>query len=399
MPDEIIDENDLNYGEEDFDGASPRKGGEPARLPEERERRAEGEHAGPRHRKALTVPGLPYFLPEAVLNPRAGNSQTSAPAAPQRDRDTLIITRSRRGKELLRGPASPVKGCKDFSSYYKEERKTYDKGYLNELAYMESMRGKMEERRKAQLQKEKAHAAAAKNRFMAGGRKGGGPSFGGSGGDDDAKPGDNLGAFFDRQEAMEKRRTEGRDEGALQYDYQLNPDKKVCPSCGGVQSYAEWRGGIKRCPKEVCGGAFYRPKLIWAEVAGSFLGRWEEFQQRQAANLEKLDAETMPPFRMTERVHFNKETNEMERVAVPTHRWVDVADGFFARNDEAVARIAAAVAAAEAERNRVAEKEKPKPKKAYKFSKPLPDFFTRQAAAAERLTLTFEDRLERMQDL
>lgn len=64
----------------------------------------------------------------------------------------------------------------------------------------------------------------------------------------------------------------------------------MCHSCGGVQSYAELKGGVKRCPKESCGGALYRPKMIWAEVQSSFLGRWEDFNKRRDESLRKLDA-------------------------------------------------------------------------------------------------------------
>lgn len=62
-------------------------------------------------------------------------------------------------------------------------------------------------------------------------------------------------------------------------------------------------------------------------------------------------------------------------------------------------RVKEAQDAARAERDRAIEKQKPKASKPYKFSKPLPDFFARQAAAVEKKMMTFDERLEALQEL
>ncbi len=80
-------------------------------------------------------------------------------------------------------------------------------------------------------------------------------------------------------------------------------------------------------------------------------------------------------------------------------RWEEVAEGFLTRQDEVVARVKAAQEAAQKERERVADREKVKLNTKYKFSKPLPDFWTRQMAAMERQKMTFEERLEALKDL
>jgi hypothetical protein len=80
-------------------------------------------------------------------------------------------------------------------------------------------------------------------------------------------------------------------------------------------------------------------------------------------------------------------------------RWEDVADGFLTRQDEVVARLTAMREAAIKERERKWEASAPKTNSKYKFAKPLPDFFTRQAMAAERTKMSFEERLEALKDL
>ena len=80
-----------------------------------------------------------------------------------------------------------------------------------------------------------------------------------------------------------------------------------------------------------------------------------------------------------------------EAIDVPV--WDDVAEDFFARQDEVIERLKAREAEMEARKNdktSLVQRIKTKP---YKFSKPLPPFFERQAAAAARSSLTFEERL------
>ena len=250
-----------------------------------------------------------------------------------------------------------------------------------------------------ELERAKAADKAAKSKYLTGGRGGGkpvAPSFEGN-----ADSGANLAAFFERQDNVEKRRIQGREEAQELHNYTTyNPDKKVCPRCGGVQSFAEVKGKVKRCPRDTCGGALYRPKMLWSEVQGSFLGRWTSFIKDSKANLKKLEAEVRPPFRVTHRKVFNRETGEMEDEEIPKLKWDEVGDEFLKRQEEVVERLNARLAAAAAAKSApiVFVKEKGRVSK-FKPSKPFPDFDARQAAMLERRNLSFEERLAVLQGM
>jgi hypothetical protein len=344
---------------------------------------------------------FPVRVPEAALHP--SKHPATAAVSNARTRETLIINRSSRGLVALRAADYPSSHAKDFSAFYPTETSRYSKGYLNELAYAETSKKQAAEKKKAADKKAAEEEREARAKYKSGGRKGkaGGGGGGGGGGGSEDGPRDanaSLAAFFDRQVAVERRREEGRVEAAEAAGYEANPDKKVCPSCGAVQSFAEWHGGIRKCNKEGCNGAVYRPRLLWSEVQDSFLGRWQSGLKKREVNLAKLEAEVAPPFRVTERLVFNKETGELEKEDIPKQRWEDVAEEFLTRQDEVVTRLAEAAKAAAADRERVFNREKPKLTK-YKFAKPLPDFFTRQASAVERRNMTFDERYDALKDL
>ena len=172
----------------------------------------------------------------------------------------------------------------------------------------------------------------------------------------------------------------------------------MCGKCGGVQSYAEVKGKVKRCPKESCGGAPYRPKLMWSEVQGAFLGRWSTFIKESAAKLSATAAELKPPFRVTHKKTFDRETGEMVMEALPKLDWDAVGDDFLVRQqaviDKAKARQDAALKS-KAEPIVFAKEKGPKSK--WKPSKPFPDFHSRQAAMLEKKGMSFEERLAVMQ--
>jgi len=351
------------------------------------------------HGTGPTLPGV--RIPDIALHPKLALGPTNT--GKNRDRETLIINRTTRGKHALVPVEYPCTRPKDFTNYYPVTKPTYDKGYLNELSYNDEMKRKNAERRKKEQEREAKAAKLARQQYLHGGRKGKGPNFGGNNDGGSNEPVDPKAAmieFFDRQLAAERRREEARTEAQEAFEYQHhNPDKKVCPSCHAVQSYAELKSGVKRCPRDSCKGALYRPKLLWSEVQGSFLGRWKDFQVKRDKHLAETIAEIQPPFRVTHRKVFNKETGEMEDQEIPKLRWEEVATNFLTRQEEVVQRLAAAAEAAKKERERVEAREKPKLNKAYKFSKPLPDFWTRQMQAVERVNLTFEERLEKLKDL
>jgi len=297
---------------------------------------------------------------------------------------TLIVARSARGAAALapRNTGSPRKGVpdlglRDFSGYYAKVTPVYDRAYINELAYMEAGKEKSKERRAIEEDREKRLRAKQKAAYLAGGRGGAPPPPAGG------ESSTGGGGFFDRLEAMEKRLQDGRSDAKLAFEYEHQPDKLYCPSCGGQQSWAEVKAKQKRCTKDKCGGAGYRPKLLWSEVQGSFLGRWEAGIKKAAVNKAKLEAEVLPPFRVTHRHVFDKESGGMVEQPIPVPVWEAVRGEFYARNDEAIARIEARVDLAAKEAAKLADRIKPPTAKEYKFSKPLPPFWDRQKAMLE----------------
>ena len=89
-----------------------------------------------------------------------------------------------------------------------------------------------------------------------------------------------------------------------------------------------------------------RPKPTkhkWAEVQGSFLKRWTEFNAKSAKNLEELDLKTRPTFRLP---------GQEPKV------WADVADSFFESQQKALDKIKEREEAAEAAEKKGMEKMK-----------------------------------------
>ncbi|RHY32351.1 hypothetical protein DYB32_002683 [Aphanomyces invadans] len=62
-------------------------------------------------------------------------------------------------------------------------------------------------------------------------------------------------------------------------------NKRQCPKCGMVQSFAEWRDKKKRCT--FCGVSFVLPK-VWSDVSDTFLERMEEWGRHHEANQVKI---------------------------------------------------------------------------------------------------------------
>lgn len=319
------EEAEISYAEDGFDAASPaRKQGGPAVTV-----------ASPRGltspRRSVPAPGgLPVTIPESVLHPDLSRAITVAAPKTQRTRDTVIINRSRRGEQAQQPP--PVLGHgADLSHFYKPEIPTYKKEYLDEVAYAESSKIKARAAQAKAAADRAAEEKAARLAFM-GGRRG-------SKGHEETEDGkSSQQAFFDRQVAAEKARVQAREEGSAMAEYNAKLEKKVCPHCGNPQSYAEWRAGTKRCPKEACGGAMYRPKRVWSDVQESFLKRWHEFLAKAEENQRKDLEKYTPPFRVTHRKVFDKSAGEMVDEPIPVRNWQEVEDAFFARLEEVIAR-------------------------------------------------------------
>ena len=155
--------------------------------------------------------------------------------------------------------------------------------------------------------------------------------------------------FFDRCAAMDRRLQESRVNAIAAYEKSMRPTPT---------------------------------KHKWSEVQDNFLKRWTEFNVKSAKNLAALDLETRPTFRLPG-----------QEASV----WADVADSFFESQQKALDKIKERQDAAEAAEKKGAEKMKIEGQKVkpYNFSKPLPDFHARQAKFAERLALTYEERVDK----
>ncbi len=91
-------------------------------------------------RPALTFDGLKgVSLPYAATKPPVTKVDATGEV---RDRDTLIITRQHRGilanTERNSAPTEAQMALRDFSAYHPQHVPTWDKNYLNELAYAET---------------------------------------------------------------------------------------------------------------------------------------------------------------------------------------------------------------------------------------------------------------------
>jgi hypothetical protein len=88
---------------------------------------------------AVVFPGLPgVALPVAALKPKL---VVEAPSGAGRDASTVIYTRTQRGSaaQTLRNmePSAAQQSLRDFSHLYSKPVQTWNKGYLNELAFAE----------------------------------------------------------------------------------------------------------------------------------------------------------------------------------------------------------------------------------------------------------------------
>ncbi|ETV72700.1 hypothetical protein H257_12434 [Aphanomyces astaci] len=96
---------------------------------------------------------------------------------------------------------------------------------------------------------------------------------------------DNDKDFIGRMDAAELNRQKRLETTRGEEAYNVRQNKKQCPKCGMVQSYAEYRDKKKRCT--FCGIPFVLPKA-WGDVGRSFLERMEEWGQHHEANQLKI---------------------------------------------------------------------------------------------------------------
>lgn len=149
-----------------------------------------------------------------------------------------------------------------------------------------------------------------------------------------ANKGADKAMFIIRMESQEQARRNAITSAVGEADYTARLDRKMCPNCGNYQSYSEWKAKIKRCQGEKCRNALFRPKLAWGDVAGGFLTRLEETQQKKQAALEDVAKKTTPAFRPTKKVVVDPTTGRPKEVTVKPRSWSQVRGEFLKRNEE-----------------------------------------------------------------
>ncbi|KAF0694004.1 Aste57867_15085 [Aphanomyces stellatus] len=91
--------------------------------------------------------------------------------------------------------------------------------------------------------------------------------------------------FIARMEAAENNRRKRLETTRGEEAYNVRQNKKQCPKCGMVQSYAEYRDKKKKCT--FCGVPFALPKA-WGDVGVDFFDRMEEWATLHEANQLKI---------------------------------------------------------------------------------------------------------------
>jgi hypothetical protein len=97
--------------------------------------------------------------------------------------------------------------------------------------------------------------------------------------------------FFERMQAKEAERKEKLQLAAAKAQYEAKVDKKVCPSCGTVQSFEEMTKGRMDCRNEQCksGKHQYLPPRQFK--LGSFEERMKRSAQRRKLILDRIEDE------------------------------------------------------------------------------------------------------------
>jgi hypothetical protein len=425
-------QDDDGYDDSDFDASpSPVKATARARDPRPAASASSTGAAATSspHRQArqpsAPVSPLPVLVPYSVLHPVLQKGATTVQTL--RSRDTVIINRTASsaaalnmlpggaGRAPVQRPASAAaRGGSAASSSsaasigdndsrdvtHARSAAVWHKDYLDELAYATTSKARGAARRAESDRRQEAAEAAKKSSFMSGGRRTSAPpvSFGGEA-PAPARKQNNIAAFFDRQLAVEKARMAARTEARLALDYAVRHDKHVCSECGAEQTFAEMRGAARRCTRDGCGRGTFGPKLKWGEVRHSFLKRLSDFLEEQKRHEADAHAADRAEMRTQTRTRFNKATGEAETVTIVPAAWSSVAADFLQRQADFLARKAETEKKLEAARNNFhAGTGRPKLNNNYRFSKPLPSFHERQAAALARRDMSFEERLEALHE-
>ena len=203
-----VDEDDERYDDGASASPSPRRGAAGGRPPRPASAPAAG--AGPSSSTLITLALPGVRLPYAAAHPRAAAEAEAGAAASlaARTRETLIVQRSARGVAALTPVEYPSARDKDFSRFYKAPKALYDKEFLNEMAYCLDSKEKLAAKRAEEDRRARAAFVANKALVLSGGKsaKAKPPSA------EDPNSPAALSAFFERQDNVEKRRVQGREE-------------------------------------------------------------------------------------------------------------------------------------------------------------------------------------------
>jgi hypothetical protein len=197
---------------------------------------------------------------------------------------------------------------------------------------------------------------------------------------------------------LTRRILDARQTAAEQARFNSIPDKKMCPNCGKEQSFDEYRKNIKKCQRDGCRGAAYRPAKVWDEVANQFIERLDTFVRGSERRAEERFKASLPPFRQTTRLEFNADSGAMEAVPIEKQLWTEVEADFFSRQEEFEVRHQETLAKLEAERQKQIAKEAatmqgiPEMNK-YEMKTPLVPFYERQQMFADKKKMSFEEKM------
>lgn len=94
-----------------------------------------------------------------------------------------------------------------------------------------------------------------------------------------------TGGFLARTEALERTRRKKLEYTRGEEEYETRLDKKECPDCGVVQSYAEFRDRKKKCP--ACNVEF-RPRQTWGDIRNGFMKRMQQGHEKKQEKMNQL---------------------------------------------------------------------------------------------------------------
>lgn len=333
-----------------------------------------------------------------------------------RTRDTVIV---KRAPPRAPPPSSTVKPASPPppAPHVPGEGAVWHAQHLEELTHGREARRRAEQKAAAKAAEDAARNRRERALYVHGGFLGPSPIEHLLGN----KSGAGAHDFLERQDAANRAFQAKKSDASLAADYAARVDKKSCPECGTLQSFEEWKNGVKRCPRDRCGGALYRPKKVWSDFQKEFLAKWRSDLEGRAEKLKQMEKEAAPPGHLVgpKKIPFDAEfwrecyergvpppwrpetrqvidpaTGREKEVPIPQPKWQEVEDGFLQRNEEGLKRRIETLKRNEEERIKPPPlPPKPVTRNSFRFSAPLPDFHERQRAFDERKNRPYEEKL------